>query len=222
MISGGLPTLSRSQTVLLLLVLGGFVYFLFQSQNSTTHISMWNGNSLSAGSSASVIGAFASSNSGPQPLTGTALAGRGPIGNDVPSGNPLQSDRTVLTQGYGVGSHAPAETWGGIDLALDGDGDGQADPKGTFGAPVYATHSGVVKLEHNSWPAGNHIWVQGQTYKTGYGHLKAFAVEDGQVVERGQLIGYVGSTGQSSGPHLHYHIWKDGVNVNPLDYGALP
>jgi murein DD-endopeptidase MepM/ murein hydrolase activator NlpD len=36
------------------------------------------------------------------------------------------------------------------------------------------------------------------------------------------LIGYMGSTGQSSGPHLHYHIWKDGVNVNPLEYGAMP
>jgi len=46
-------------------------------------------------------------------------------------------------------------------------------------------------------------------------------VQDGQEVKRGELIGYVGSTGQSSGPHLDYQVWEDGVNVNPLDYGVL-
>jgi murein DD-endopeptidase MepM/ murein hydrolase activator NlpD len=126
-----------------------------------------------------------------------------------------------MTQGYGVGSHAPAALWGGVDLALDGDGDGAADPQGSMSAPVYATHRGVVHVARDTWPAGNHIWVETLHFKSGYGHLKDFAVQDGQIVERGQLIGYVGTTGQSSGPHLHYHIWKDGVNVNPLDYGAL-
>lgn len=140
----------------------------------------------------------------------------------MPWGNPLDSDRLVMTQGYGVGSHAPAATWGGIDLALDGDGNGDADPQGTMGKPVYATMSGVIKLTPNSHPAGNHIWVLGDEYKTGYAHLKEFAVEDGATVTRGTLIGYVGSTGQSSGPHLHYDVWHNGANVNPLDYGVLP
>ncbi len=140
---------------------------------------------------------------------------------DMPWGNPTDSAAAVMTQGYGVGTHAPAATWGAIDIALDGNGDGQADPQGTDGAPVYATHRGVVKVTPNSVPAGNHIWVLGERYKTGYAHLKAFAVESGQTVERGQLIGYIGSTGQSSGPHLDYQVWQDGVNVNPLDFGAL-
>ncbi len=127
----------------------------------------------------------------------------------------------MLTQGYGVGSHAPAAVWGGVDLAIDGDGDGEADPQGSMGAPVYATTAASSISSVDSWPAGNHIWVQGEHYKSGYGHLKGFAVEEGQIVERGQLIGYMGATGQASGPHLHYHIWKDDVNVNPLDYDAL-
>ena len=57
--------------------------------------------------------------------------------------------------------------------------------------------------------------------KTGYSHLKDFAVQEGQAVKRGDVIGYVGSTGDSSGPHLDYQVWQDGVNVNPLDFGAL-
>ena len=140
---------------------------------------------------------------------------------DTPHGNPLRDERTVMTQGYGVGSHAPAAVWGAVDLALDGDGDGQADPQGSMNAPIYATHHGVTKLAPNSVPAGNHVWVLGEHFKTGYSHLASFAVQDGQTVERGALIGAVGTTGHSNGPHLDYQVWKDGVNVNPLDYGAL-
>ncbi len=149
--------------------------------------------------------------------------GRGePVGDsDIPSSNPLGLPNTVMTQGYGVGSHAPADIWGAVDLALDGDGDGQADPQGTDGTPVYATHNGVVQLSRNTYPAGNHIWLIGDRYKTGYAHLKDFAVQDGQEVKRGDVIGYAGSTGGSSGPHLDYQVWQDGVNVNPLDFGAL-
>jgi murein DD-endopeptidase MepM/ murein hydrolase activator NlpD len=147
--------------------------------------------------------------------------GRGIAEADVPTNNPLGTQHTIMTQGYGVGSHAPANIWGAVDLAIDGDGDGQADPKGTLGMPVYATHDGVVQLSSNTWPAGNHIWLSGAHFKTGYSHLQSFAVQDGQSVKRGDVIAYVGSTGESSGPHLDYQVWKDGVNVNPLDYGAL-
>jgi hypothetical protein len=142
-----------------------------------------------------------------------------------PTGNPLNVSETVMTQGYAVGSHAPAHVWGAIDLAIDGDSDGKADPKGTEGKPVYATHSGVVKTKRNSWPAGNHVWVMNHEYKTGYAHLQEFAVVEGQVVNRGDLIGYVGSTGQSSGPHLDYQVWRvesgRWVNKNPLDFGVI-
>lgn len=155
-----------------------------------------------------------------------ALAGQGWEGHSlVPTGNPLNDPRTVMTQGYGVGTHAPAPTWGAIDLAIDSDRDGQADPEGSWGIPVYATHSGIVKTTRNSWPAGNHVWVINQAYKTGYAHLQDFAVVDGQIVQPGEVIGSLGSTGQSSGPHLDYQVWhwQDGawVNQNPLNFGTL-
>lgn len=132
---------------------------------------------------------------------------------------------TVMTQGYGVGTHAPAHVWGAVDLAIDSTGDGVGDPDASWGHPIYATHPGMVKVTPNSYPAGNHVWVINDTYKTGYAHLSEFAVESGQAVERGTLIGYMGSTGQSSGPHLDYQVWQmqngTWVNVNPLNYGAL-
>lgn len=161
----------------------------------------------------------------PAGLSGFASQqGRG-LGSDPPQGNPLQAPNAVVTQGYGVGTHAPAAIWGAVDLAIDGDGDGAADPDGSWNHPVYATHGGVVKVTPNSYPAGNHVWVTNDEYRTGYSHLAEFAVSDGQMVQRGDLIGYLGSTGMSSGPHLDYQVWvKQGdawVNVNPLDYGAL-
>lgn len=153
------------------------------------------------------------------------LRGRGLPDDARPQGNPLRAPNTVVTQGYGVGTHAPAEVWGAIDLALDGDGDGKADPEGTWERPVYATHSGAVTVTPNSYPGGNHVWVTNAAYRTGYAHLASFAVSDGQEVRRGDLIGYVGSSGMSSGPHLDYQVWvrQDArwVNVNPLEYGAL-
>jgi Membrane proteins related to metalloendopeptidases len=131
------------------------------------------------------------------------------------------TSRTVITQGYGVGSHAPASVWGGVDLAIDGDGDGKADPQGTWHAPVYATHDGIARVRPDTWPGGNYLAIENNRYKTAYAHLDSYAVIDGQPVVRGQLIGYVGSTGMSSGPHLHYEVWEQGVNRNPLDFGVL-
>jgi murein DD-endopeptidase MepM/ murein hydrolase activator NlpD len=209
--------LSRGRVVVVVLALIGAGYLYLQTRSPSARLSDWNGNPFVAAAGVTINADDA------QPLVGEAQAGRGPFADEAPVGNPLQSARTVMTQGYGVGSHAPANIWGAVDLAIDGDGDGHADPQGSLGAPVYATHSGVVHLARDTWPAGNHIWVEGLRFKTGYSHLKDFApdLQDGQMVERGQLIGYVGSTGQSSGPHLDYQVWKDGVNVNPLDYQAL-
>ncbi len=155
-----------------------------------------------------------------------SLQGRGMAADYYPQGNPLAAPNTVMTQGYGVGTHAPAHTWGAIDLAIDGNSDGRADPEASWNHPIYATHSGVITTTTNSWPAGNHVWVQNDYYRTGYAHLAEFAVMDGQVVKPGDLIGYMGSSGQSSGPHLDYQIWvwqgSQWINQNPLDYGALP
>ena len=141
--------------------------------------------------------------------------------SERPFGNPLRDRRAVITQGYGVGTHAPAETWGGIDLAIDGNGDGRADPNDTWRVPVYATHDGIARVRSNTWPGGIYLAIENGRYKTAYAHLDSYAVVDGQAVTRGDVIGYIGSTGMSTGPHLHYEVWESGINRNPLDFDAL-
>lgn len=206
--------------LLLALVGAGYLFLQLRPANDV-RISGWR--SLGGGeiAAANLAGPVAGGLSG----VAQAQQGRGLPGDKRPQGNPLQASNAVMTQGYGVGSHAPADVWGGVDLAIDGNGDGAADPDGSWDHPVYATHAGVVKATPNSHPAGNHIWVSNDEYRTGYAHLSSFAVSDGQQVGRGDLIGYVGSTGQSSGPHLHYDTWvfEGGawLNVNPLEFGAL-
>ena len=88
------------------------------------------------------------------------------------------------------------------------------------GAEVYASGDGeVVKVESNFWGYGNMITIDhGYGYKTRYAHLSKFAVIKGQKVKRGQLIGYVGSTGKSTGPHLHYEVMKNDANVDPIHF----
>lgn len=209
MINDGWSSAGGLRKLMLGLALVGVAYLFLQTRPGPMRISAWTGGALAGAQSQAIVAEAA-----PQ-------TGRGIASSDVPAINPLGKPTTVMTQGYGVGSHAPANIWGAVDLAVDGDGDGQADPKGTWNTPVYATHDGVVHLSSDTWPAGNHIWLEGQRYKTGYSHLASFAVQDGQSVKRGDVIGYVGSSGQSSGPHLDYQVWEDGVNVNPLEFGAL-
>jgi len=215
------PYLTRGRKIMLILALVSLGYLMLQTRQSPAQLSAWSGNGNPFVSSAA--GALPQLQPLPIAVQAAPQTGRGePAGDpNTPASNPLGLPNTVMTQGYGVGSHAPADIWGAVDLAIDGDGDGQADPQGTEGTPVYATHDGVVQLARDTYPAGNHIWVLGAHFKTGYSHLKDFAVQDGQAVKRGDVIGYVGSTGASSGPHLDYQVWRDGVNVNPLDFGAL-
>ncbi len=88
------------------------------------------------------------------------------------------------------------------------------------GTEVYATGDGVVvKVESKRWGYGKSIIVDhGFGYKTLYAHLSKFEVKEGQKVKRGELIGLIGSTGKSTGPHLHYEVIKDGEKVNPIGY----
>lgn len=84
------------------------------------------------------------------------------------------------------------------------------------GAPVYAAVDGVVQFAGRSGGYGNFIKVaHGRGIVSGYGHLSRFAVHAGERVRRGEVIGYVGSTGISTGPHLHWEVWRDGRPVNP-------
>ena len=218
---GGWPYLTRGRAILLILALVGLGYLLLQMRQGPAELSNWSGNGNPfAASAAGALPQTQPQGLCSKPLHRLAAASRLRYA-DTPSSNPLGLPNTVMTQGYGVGSHAPANIWGAVDLAIDSNGDGQADPQGTEGMPVYATHDGVVQLARDTYPAGNHIWLLGDHFKTGYSHLKGFAVQEGQAVKRGDVIGYVGSTGESSGPHLDYQVWQDGVNVNPLDFGAL-
>jgi murein DD-endopeptidase MepM/ murein hydrolase activator NlpD len=88
------------------------------------------------------------------------------------------------------------------------------------GTPVYATGDGVVRrADAGSSGYGNHIVIgHGFGYETLYGHLSRYKCRPGQRVKRGDIIGYVGSTGRSQAPHLHYEVHKNGQVVNPLNF----
>ena len=95
-------------------------------------------------------------------------------------------------------------------------------PRGT---PIYATGDGViVRADSGSSGYGNHIRIDhGYGYTSLYAHLYKYNVKKGQRVKRGDVIGFVGSTGRSQAPHLHYEIFKDGDRINPINfyYGNL-
>ncbi|MCX6015042.1 MAG: peptidoglycan DD-metalloendopeptidase family protein [Chloroflexales bacterium] len=140
----------------------------------------------------------------------------------APFGCPVRplKGKVIMTQGYGVGTHAPASIWGAVDLAVDSSGDGNADPSDTLGAPIVALHSGIARVVPNNWLAGNYVRITDQIngWATAYAHLRKLNIVSGQQVEPGMIIGWVGETGYASGPHLHYEIYQHDVNVNPLSY----
>ena len=88
------------------------------------------------------------------------------------------------------------------------------------GTPIFATGDGVVaKADNSASGYGNHIVLRhGFGYETLYGHLSKYNCRAGQSIKRGDVIGYVGSTGRSEAPHLHYEVHKDGKAVNPLNF----
>ena len=88
------------------------------------------------------------------------------------------------------------------------------------GTPIFATGDGVVERADNTASGfGNHIVIRhGFGYETLYAHLSRYKCRAGQRIKRGEIIGYVGSTGRSEGPHLHYEVHKNGKVVNPLNF----
>lgn len=87
------------------------------------------------------------------------------------------------------------------------------------GNPVRATADGIVSF--SGWSGGNGNLVvleHGHGFSTFYAHNRVNNVKVGQKVRRGDVVGYVGSTGNSTGPHVHYEIWKDGRHINPKQY----
>ena len=126
----------------------------------------------------------------------------------VPSRMPLENAR--LTSAYGMRTHPVLNRrmgHKGIDLAA---------PTGT---PIYATADGFVSKAERFGAYGNYVAVEhGARIQTRYAHMSEIAVADGTWVKKGDLLGYVGSTGRSTGPHLHYEVRIDGEAVNPMPY----
>jgi murein DD-endopeptidase MepM/ murein hydrolase activator NlpD len=127
----------------------------------------------------------------------------------VPSDKPVK--HADFTSGYGIRSDpfkGRAAMHAGIDLA------------GPVGTPIYATADGVVsEAAYHNGGYGNLIKLDhGRGIETRYGHLSAMLVSAGQRVTRGQMIGRMGSTGRSTGSHLHYEVRIDTRAVNPIPF----
>ncbi|MEO7188243.1 MAG: M23 family metallopeptidase [Sphingomicrobium sp.] len=127
----------------------------------------------------------------------------------VPSDKPVKT--AAFTSGYGVRSdpfQGRSAMHAGIDLS------------GPIGTPIYATADGlIIDAAYNSGGYGNLIKIDhGRGIETRYGHLSNIGVSAGQRVTRGQLIGRMGSTGRSTGSHLHYEVRIDGRPVNPVPF----
>ena len=89
----------------------------------------------------------------------------------------------------------------------------------THGTPVYATGDGLVTMAYFSSSYGNVVYLNhGHGFETRYAHLSRFAVQSGQRVKRGQIIAYVGNTGNSVSSHLHYEVLFNEQHVNPINF----
>ena len=88
-----------------------------------------------------------------------------------------------------------------------------------YGTPIVASESGEVISSGYHWSWGNNVLIwHNSTYSTRYAHCSTLIVSPGQYVKKGQVIGYVGSTGQSSGNHLHFEVYQNGTRVNPSNF----
>jgi murein DD-endopeptidase MepM/ murein hydrolase activator NlpD len=131
----------------------------------------------------------------------------------IPAIMPInQKDLThAVTSGFGWRTHPIYKTQEfhpGIDFTA------------IQGTPIYATGDGVIKIADNlAQGYGNHVVINhGFGYQTLYGHMSRIKAKVGQKVLRGELIGYVGSTGLSTAPHVHYEVIRNGEKVNPINF----
>ncbi len=137
------------------------------------------------------------------------ISQRSDLVNSIPAIMPVANkDLKRMASGFGYRLDPFYHTFtfhGGMDFTAE------------TGTEVYATGDGrVVKRKTDAWGYGNHLIVNhGHGYTTVYAHLSRFAVANGTKVKRGQLIGYVGSTGRSTGPHLHYEVRRNNNPLNP-------
>lgn len=141
-------------------------------------------------------------------LTGVSTQVAIPGTVSIPSLMPLESG--LLRSSFGMRNHpvlGGRRAHKGVDLAA---------PSGT---PIYASADGIVSKAE--WFSSYGLYVSlehGGDIQTRYGHMSRLNVYNGQKVKKGELIGYVGSTGRSTGPHLHYEVRVAGAAVNPIPY----
>jgi len=139
----------------------------------------------------------------PQPVTPTTPSA--PVVH--PSGWVMPVNGAYLSSPFGMRIHpvyGTARMHNGIDLAC------------AQGTPIYATRGGLVEIAVWSSSAGNYVQINhGDGYRSVYMHMTHYVVYAGNYVQPGQVIGYVGSTGVSTGPHLHFGISLNGVYINP-------
>ena len=130
----------------------------------------------------------------------------------IPAIQPVANkDLKRMASGYGMRIHPiykTAKMHSGMDFTAP------------IGTKIYATGNGIISLvEMSDRGYGNHIIINhGFSYQTLYGHMSKIIVRPGQKINRGDLIGYVGNTGSSTGPHLHYEVHKNGNPVNPINF----
>jgi murein DD-endopeptidase MepM/ murein hydrolase activator NlpD len=127
----------------------------------------------------------------------------------IPAIQPISNkELTRIASGFGYRIHpiyGIAKMHNGLDFTA---------PQGT---PIYATGDGVVRTASPSAGAGNHVIINhGYGYETVYMHMVRMKVSSGARVKRGEVIGWVGSTGASTGPHCHYEVHINGAPVNPV------
>ncbi len=138
------------------------------------------------------------------PFDPSLVGGSGAADSHIPSIWPTTG---VVTSPYGL-------RWGGTDFHPG------MDIANDMGTPIVATADGVVEYAGwNSGGYGNMVDINhGNGIMTRYGHASQVVVSTGQQVKRGQLIAYMGSTGFSTGPHVHYEVHVNGQRVNPISY----
>lgn len=127
----------------------------------------------------------------------------------IPAIQPVSNkDLTRIASGFGMRIHpiyGIAKMHNGLDFTA---------PQGT---PIYATGDGTITTADMGEGFGNHVVINhGYGYETLYGHMVRIKVREGQHVKRGEVIGWVGSTGASTGPHCHYEVHINGEAVNPV------
>ena len=129
----------------------------------------------------------------------------------VPAIPPVQLDNIHLSSRFGYRSDpfkGTPKMHNGLDFA------------GNKGEPVYATGNGkVIEAARNFFGYGNEVVIDhGFGYKTRYAHLDKILVKEGQMVERGEIVGELGNSGRSTGPHLHYEVSYRDRMVNPMNF----